>query len=45
MVGARFGGMKIYFVAAALVLAALSYVWQPLLGVAVILLAVSHFVP
>lgn len=37
--------LKIIFVTSALVLAALSYVWQPLLGVAVILLAVSHFVP
>jgi hypothetical protein len=29
----------------AIILAALSYVWQPLLGVAVILLGVLHFVP
>lgn len=29
----------------AIILAALSYVWQPLLGVAVILLGVLHFIP
>lgn len=37
--------LKILFVVGALVLAALSYAWPQLLGVAVILLAVSHFVP
>lgn len=37
--------IKIVFIAASILLAALSYVWPSLLGVAVILLGVSHFVP
>jgi len=35
---------QIILIIIAIVMAAASYVWQPLLGAAVILLAVSHFV-
>lgn len=37
--------IQLLFAVIAIVLAALSYVWPQLLGVAVIILAASHFVP
>jgi hypothetical protein len=36
---------KVILVILAIILAALSYIYQPLLGASVILLAVSHFIP